>query len=53
MYAGGGSIWPGIVAAVVLAVVFAAAIWTYVRNRPTRPTATRRHEQDTNLLKAA
>jgi hypothetical protein len=30
------SIWPGIVAAVVLAVVFGAAIWTYLRTRPAR-----------------
>jgi hypothetical protein len=32
---GDGSIWPGIVAAIVLLVVLTAAIWTYVRNRPT------------------
>ena len=31
---GDGSIWPGIVAAIVLVVVLTAAIWTYVRNRP-------------------
>lgn len=48
-----GSIWPGIIAVVVLAVVFAAAIWTYVRTRPARPTATRRDDEGSNLSKAA
>ena len=45
-----GSIWPGIVAAVVLAVVFGAAIWTYLRTRPTRVEP---HEVELELPKAA
>jgi hypothetical protein len=46
----GGSIWPGVVAAVVLVVVLGAAIWTYVRNRP---MAARRSRDDFELPKAA
>jgi hypothetical protein len=48
-----GSLWPGIVAAVALAVVFGAAVWTYVRNRPTRPTSTERRDDEFHLSKAA
>ncbi|HEX6580788.1 MAG TPA: hypothetical protein VF195_07945 [Actinomycetota bacterium] len=47
---GGGSIWPEIVAAIVLLVVFAAAIWTYIRNRPAH---TDRTVSQTELPKAA
>jgi hypothetical protein len=32
--AGDGSVWPGVVAAIVLVAVLAATIWTCVRNRP-------------------
>jgi hypothetical protein len=46
-----GSVWPGIVAAVVLAVVFAAAIWTYVRTRPR--TAATREDEEIQLREAA
>jgi hypothetical protein len=46
----GGSIWPGVIAGVVLLVVLAAAIWTYVRSRP---TDTIRHVEDFQLPKAA
>ena len=45
-----GSVWPGIVAAAVLAVVFGVAIWTYLRNRPAR---VERHEVEIELPKAA
>jgi hypothetical protein len=44
------SIWPGIVASVVLAVVFAAAIWTYFRARPARVQP---HEAEVELPRAA
>jgi hypothetical protein len=45
-----GSVWPGIVAAVVLAVVFGLAIWTYLRTRPARVQP---HEAEIELPKAA
>ena len=44
------SVWPGIVAAVVLAIVFGAAIWTYLRNRPARVEP---HEVELELPEAA
>lgn len=47
---GDGSIWPGIVAAVVLLAVLATAIWTYVRNRPVH---TDRSRGEYELPKAA
>lgn len=47
---GGGSIWAGIVAAIVLLVVLTAAIWTYVRNRPTHVD---RYRGQSELPKAA
>jgi len=47
---GDGSIWPGIVAATVLLLVFAAAIWTYMRNRPAHTDRTRSQSE---LPKAA
>ena len=41
----GGSIWPGIIAAVVFVVVFAIAIRTYLRARPeVRDEAEAAHE---------
>jgi hypothetical protein len=45
-----GSIWPGIVAAIALLVVLAAAIWTYIRNRPAH---TDRTQSQSELPKAA
>jgi hypothetical protein len=47
---GDGSIWPGIVAAIVLLVVLTAAIWTYVRNRPAHMD---RNRSKSELPKAA
>jgi hypothetical protein len=47
---GDGSIWPGVVAAIALFVVFAAAIWTYVRNRPAHMD---RNRSKSELPKAA
>ena len=46
----GGSIWPGVVAGVVLLAVLVVAIWTYVRSRPTDVD---RHRGDFQLPKAA
>lgn len=45
-----GSIWPGVVAAVVLAIVFGAAIWTYLRTRPARVQP---HRAESELPRAA
>jgi hypothetical protein len=45
-----GDIWAGVVAAVVLVVTLAAALWIYVRSRPDRPE---RHDEVTQLPKAA
>lgn len=47
---GDGSIWPGIVAAIVLLVVLIVAIWTYVRNRPAHAD---RYRSQPELPKAA
>ncbi|MGH2640369.1 MAG: hypothetical protein ACRDGO_01580 [Actinomycetota bacterium] len=47
---GDGSIWPGIVAAIVLLVVFVVATWTYIRNRPAHTDQTRSRSE---LPKAA
>ena len=44
------SIWPGIVAAVVFAVILGAAIWTYLRNRPAQVLP---HGTEVELPKAA
>jgi hypothetical protein len=46
----GGSIWPGVVAGVVLLAVLVAAIWAYVRSRPTDVD---RHREVFHLPKAA
>jgi len=45
-----GSVWSGVVAAVVLAVVLAFAVWTYMRSRPIRHVA---DERMVELPKAA
>ena len=44
------SIWPGIVAAIVLVAVLGAAIWTYLRTRPARVQP---HEAESELPRAA
>ena len=44
------SVWPAIVAVVALAVVFALAIWTYLRTRPSRVQP---YEAEIELPKAA
>jgi hypothetical protein len=46
----GGSLWPGILAGVVLLVVLGLAVWTYVRNRPVRDV---HREDEVQHLKAA
>ena len=48
--AGDGVVWPGVVAAIVLLAVLAAAIWTYVRNRPVHLVDS---QDDSVALKAA
>ena len=45
-----GSIWSGIIAAIVLAIVFGLALWTYLRTRPARVQP---HEAEIELPKAA
>jgi hypothetical protein len=44
------SIWPAIITAILFGTLLVATIWTYVRNRP---AATRPHEEERQLLKAA
>lgn len=48
-----GPLWPGVVAGIVLLVVLAAAIWTYIRTRPVHQVLEERDEPDVELLKAA